>query len=64
MQFFCQILSVLILIAMFFVTVDSDFQGRPGKSPAGFTGFISTMIVMGTFAAIWYGAGTFSLLLR
>lgn len=64
MQFYCQCGLVFLLVMKFFVMVYMDFNGRKAIEPAGFPGFIASIIVNSVACLLFYGCGAFSTLLR
>jgi hypothetical protein len=61
-QTVCQIGVVLSMTLTFFVCVKYDFEGRKAKEPAGFRGFIGSIVGTAVMAALYWGAGAFDLL--
>lgn len=64
MQFACQVLMVAYVLATFFGSVYSDFHPDRKPSRHGFDGFIISCVASAILAAVMYGAGAFSLLVR
>jgi hypothetical protein len=62
MMLFCQCLLLAVVVMGFFRIVYQDFNGRPAKEPAGFNGFIGTVVAVALVGALYYGAGAFSLI--
>lgn len=59
----CQWLLVVMLVGTFFTCLRSDFYGRDAKAPGGFTGAVSTILVMMLLTLIYWQAGAFSQIL-
>lgn len=62
MQFYCQCGLVFLLVMKFLVMVYLDFEGRKATQPAGFLGFIASIVVNAIGVALFYGCGAFSTL--
>lgn len=62
MQFACQCGLVAYCAFLFFGNVYFDFNGREGRKPAGFAGFIGSIVASALIAALLYGAGAFDVL--
>jgi hypothetical protein len=59
---FCQWYLLVAFAVKFLVMVWFDFNGRPALKPAGFPGFIGTLINIGLGYLILYTAGAFSVI--
>lgn len=63
MHTFCQWLMLVHLIALLFVGLYQDFNGRKAKEPFGFTGAVLTVVVTALMFVIYYAAGGFTRIL-
>ena len=59
-QIFCQWLLVAMVLLGFLGNVHQDFHGREARPAFGYRGFIISLVVCVTGAAVLYGAGAFS----
>jgi hypothetical protein len=55
----CAWLLVIHLVGGFLLHVYQDFNGRPGRAPAGFRGFIGSCIAMLLIWLVMWTAGAF-----
>lgn len=58
----CQWLCVINLVASMLLLLYRDVNGSPAKEPLGFSGIVTTLIVVAMIAAMQWGAGLFSTL--
>ena len=58
-----QILIALWMVITLLVCLHHDFNGRSAREPGGFSGAVTTLIIVALMVAILYKAGAFSTLL-
>lgn len=59
----CQIILAALLVISFFFNLWTDFYGKKARSPDGFYGAVSTVILTAILGWIYWKAGAFSTIL-
>ena len=63
MQWFCQCLMILHLLAGFVATLRVDVVGRERIQPSGWNGVVGTLILYVVLVIVWFCAGCFDALI-
>ena len=60
----CQITIAVLMTIGLFANIQEGIEGKDAKKPAGFGGAMKAVIHSAIVISLFYGAGSFSLLIR